>query len=152
MKITTLLKPENVILELKAATQKEALEKLIEPFAANQVVNDTDKFLADLIRREAEISTVMENGVAIPHARSTSVTRLGLVIGLTDEAGIQFNPDGEIESRLFFCIAIPLFAPSSHIPLLRTLAQFSKDPKRLERITKSKTKASVVKYLAAYTP
>jgi len=141
---------DKILLGITADDQKKILSVLIEPLSKENIVNDADVFLEDILRREAEITTVVENGVAIPHARSHAVTRLSLVVGITDGNGIAFNPNSDIKCNLFFCIAIPSFAPTSHIPLLQLLASFAHNPKRVEKLIQSKKPASVLKSLCTF--
>ena len=70
--------------------------------------------------------------------------------GLADENGIHFNPNSDVCSRLFFCIAVPAFLPTAHINMLQALAKFARDPKRVEKILSSKTPAVASRYLASY--
>ena len=150
MNIKTFLDTDRVLLGLNAESQKSALEKLVAPLAKAGFVTNSEIFLEDLQRREAEITTVIDNGVAMPHARSHTVSRLVLAVGLAGEKGIQFDPDSQTECRLFFCIGIPHFAPTSHLPLLQLLSKFSHDLKRVEKILGYKTATGVINYLTAF--
>lgn len=150
MKLKPFLKADRIVLGLKDGSRSSVLGQLIEPLIAADIVSDGDAFLADLERREAEITTVMDNGVAIPHARSHAVRSLGLVVGLAGEEGIHFHPDGEVCSHLFFCIAVPSFAPTAHIPMLQSLAHFARDPNRVSKILASGTAAAAARYLGSY--
>lgn len=151
MNLKSFLSVEHILVGLTATTQREMLEKLTAPLVADNVVTDAAQFVADLERREAQISTMMENGVALPHARSHVVRRLGLTIGLTTPAGVHFNVEKPEEtSYVFFCIAVPSFAPTAHIPLLQALAKFSRDPRRIEKLLSSQTAGVAVRYLSAF--
>lgn len=150
MNLKSFLGADKFILGLDASSQREVLEKLIEPLVANNVVSDAAQFLADLEAREAQITTVMDHGVALPHARSHAVRRLGLSVGITGPDGIQYNPENDSRSRLFFCIAVPSFAPTAHIPLLQTLAKFARDPKRIEKLLASKQPGIANRYLGSF--
>jgi len=150
MKLSSFVAADRMVLELTASGRSEVLEKLTAPLLALDIVTDAAQFIDDLVRREDQISTVMENGVAIPHARSHAVRRLSLVVGIAGEEGIGFDTDSGLLSQLFFCIAIPSFAPTSHISLLQTLARFARDANRVEKILKSKTPAIASKYLSSF--
>ncbi len=150
MDLKKVVKVDNVIVGLSADNQEETLKLLVEPFLKEGAVLDQDVFLKDLLEREDQISTVIENGVAIPHARSLTVQRLSLSIGVANGDGIQFNPDSEIKCKLFFCIAIPVFAPTSHISLLQLLASFAHNLKRVEKIIQYKTAGGLSKALGAF--
>tara|TARA_B100000614_G_C14354089_1_gene414356 strand:- start:212 stop:673 length:462 start_codon:yes stop_codon:yes gene_type:complete len=150
MKLATFLAADKIVLNFHADGQKETLEMLSAPLIKAGVITSHEAFVADLIRRESEITTVMDNGIAIPHARSNAVRRIGLTVGIAKGDGIQFGPDEGVLSRLFFCIAVPAYAPTAHIPLLQLVAQFSRDPKRVEKLLKSKTPSVASRYLGNF--
>lgn len=152
MKLKPFILPERIVIGVQPGTQTEILKQLAEPLvAAGNLISSPEKFLEDLLNRELEVTTVMENGVAFPHARSTAVNRLCLTVGLTpSDAPVKFNRDGEADSRLFFCIGVPAFAPTVHIPILQALANFARDEKRVDRLLSSKSPAQVVRKLATF--
>lgn len=150
MKLANFLKPDRIILGLPEGEQKVIFEKLMQPLVDDKTVTDPTMFLSDLTNREAEITTAMDNGVAIPHARSHVVTRLALVVGVAGKNGIKFNPASDTDYWLFFCIAIPSFAPTSHIPLLRHLATFSGDPKRVDKAKGYKTPTGLINFIGSF--
>jgi mannitol/fructose-specific phosphotransferase system IIA component (Ntr-type) len=150
MNLKPFLTADRVIMDVQPGSQHDILAALIQPLVDAEVIADTDAFLADLERREAECTTVMDHGVAIPHARSHAVKRLSLTVGLVPtEGGISFDTDSD-PVILFFCIAIPSYAPTAHIPLLQTLAKFSRDETRVAKILASKTPAVAARYLSSF--
>ena len=83
--------------------------------------------------------------------KSEAINRLCLVIGIAGEDGIHFNPEAsDAISRLFFCIGVPAFAPTAHIPILQSLANYARDIRRVERILLSKTPSQATRCLANY--
>lgn len=150
MNLRSFLGAEKFVMNLAGTSQRETLTALIQPLLAAGIVTDGEAFLTDLESREAQITTVMDNGVALPHARSHAVRRLGLTVGLTSPEGVTFHPGSEQRSYLFFCIAVPSFAPTAHIPLLQALAKFARDPNRVEKLLSSKSPGVASRYLCAF--
>lgn len=150
MKLSNFLSADRIILNFAADSQRHALDQLVQPMIQHEAVRDPEAFIQDLLRREQEITTVMDNGVALPHARSHAVRRLALTVGIAAEPGIVFGEDGDLHSHLFFCIAVPAYAPTAHIPMLQLLAKFSRDPKRVEKLMKSKTPSVASRYLGNF--
>ena len=142
--------PDRIILDLKAEDRSTAFEQLVEPLVAGDVVADRALFLEDLERREAEYTTMTENGIAIPHTRSHAVRRLGISVGIVSGKGLKFDPESDTRCQLLFCIAVPAFAPTSHMSLLQAVAKFGRDSKRVEKILVSKTQAVAARCLASY--
>ncbi len=150
MEISSLLPPENIITDLQAVSRRDIFSQLINPLCVSQVVRDRETFADALEQREEQITTQMENQVAMPHARSLTVTRLGMSLGITPEPGLNFGSDPNRKCRLFFLIAIPNFAPSAHLSLLKKLAGFAHDQKRLDRFFNCRTKKQMIKQLQSF--
>ena len=152
MDISRLLPPAHTLVNLECTSRKEAFDLMIKPLVDTGIVTDEDEFAIDLENREQQITTVIGSGVAIPHARTKSATRLGLVVGLMGEGKtLQFSDDPEVEPvNLMFLLAIPAFAPASHLPLLQHLAKFVRYEKKVAKLLKSKTPAAASKYLISF--
>ncbi len=144
IKIKDILRKEWIVRGLKAGTTRDVLVQFVDVLAAEgDVIQDRDRFIEDLVRREENISTVMGNHVAFPHARSNGVKRLCLSVGLTEdpEHGIAFSGNDDV--RLFFCIGVPVYTPTAHLPLLQKLAGLVRKANEVERLLQCKTNASL---------
>ncbi len=148
--INTLLPVSHVIMPLTGETRNEIFTNLAAPLINDGIIEKPKVFIDDLERRESQLTTQVENGVALPHARSRTVKRLGLVIGLAPAPGLCFNLETKGLSKVFFLIAIPAFAPTAHLPLLQKLANFAKDEARREKLFAAADAKQVVKMLNTY--
>ncbi|MCJ8329896.1 MAG: PTS sugar transporter subunit IIA [Lentisphaeria bacterium] len=149
MKLKPFVTSDRIVIGLKQGTRREILEQLIAPIEDSNCINDSELFLDDLEKREDQVTTVMDNGVAFPHARSTAIDRMCLVVGVA-EKDIHFNTSDKIDSRLFFCIGVPARSPTAHMPILQSLANYVKDEKRRDRLIACTLPSQLVKYLANY--
>lgn len=150
MNLKTFLPPKQIILDLAGDSLESILSNLTSPLCEKGVVDDQDLFIADLLRRESEVTTAMENGVAIPHARSNAVLQLGITVGITAGDGILLSAENEEKTRLFFCIAVPSFAPTCHLPLLQKLAKFAREKRRVEKLISCATPAIAARYVGSF--
>lgn len=152
MDISRLLPATHAIVNLDCTTRQEAVSQLIKPLLDTGIITDEDEFAKDIEDREQQITTVIGNGVAIPHARTKGASRLGLTVGLMAEGkSLNFSDDPEVEPvNLMFMIAIPSFAPASHLPLLQHIAKFVRYEKKVAKLLKSKTPAAAAKYLISF--
>ena len=150
MKLQPFVTTERVIIGLEPGDRKSILEQLIQPLVDSDCISDTDLFIKDLEEREDQVTTVLENGVAFPHARSTAVTRLCMTVGIAGEGGVVLNSGSDVKTPVFFCIGVPSRTPTAHMPILQTLANYVKDEKRLERLAACTTGSQVVRCLANY--
>ena len=148
--IRTLLPRNHVVLNLKAGTRTEAFAALVAPLAQDGIVTDPEQFLQALDAREAQVTTQLTGAVALPHARSPVVRRLGLAVGVAAEPGIEFSSEWDSPVRLLFLIAVPAFAPIAHLPLLQHLAKFSRNPAGVERLLACTTQARLINALSRY--
>lgn len=148
MDLTRLLPAGHCVINLSTTCYKEAIRETMQPLVDSGIVTDAETFNNRVLKREAQITTAIGGGVAVPHARSRDVTRLGLAVGVLDEP-IKFNEEGD-EVSIIFLISIPSFAPVAHMPLLQHLASFVRYPKKVEKLLGSKTPAAAAKYLCSY--
>lgn len=133
MDLTTLLPKEHILLHTPCQTRRELFAAMTAPLVVSGIVTDGDVFVDALEARELQVTTRLDVGIALPHARSPVVKRLGLTVATAPEPGIPFAADGS-PCRLFFCIAVPSGAPTAHLKLLQALAEFARTPIRVERL------------------
>ncbi|MFA4945380.1 MAG: PTS sugar transporter subunit IIA [Lentisphaeria bacterium] len=150
MDIKTLLPRSHVLLNLQADNRRGLLEQLALPMQETGIVANLPRFVDDVERREEQITTQIGRELAIPHARSTVVRRLGITIGLAAAPGIPFHPGAQENCRTFFLIAVPAFAPTAHLTLLQGLVHFINDARRMEKLRAATTPTQVLNLLAAY--
>ncbi len=121
MKITGLLKAEGVRLGVSAMTQAEAIDALVDLQVGVGAVADRARYRDAVLAREAEFSTAVGEGVAIPHAKTDAVKEPGLV-AITVPGGVDWKaPDGK-PSDLIFLIAAPATEANVHLEVLAKLS------------------------------
>ena len=121
MKITGLLKAEGVRLGVSAVTQAEAIDALVDLQVGIGAVADRARYRDAVLAREAEFSTAVGEGVAIPHAKTDAVKEPGLV-AITVPGGVDWKaPDGK-PSDLIFLIAAPATEANVHLEVLAKLS------------------------------
>ena len=84
-------------------------------------ITDKDAYKAAIYAREKEASTYVDNGITVPHAKAACVTRPSLAV-LRLTAPIQYNPEDDSKSDLFFMIAAPENG-SLHVDMLARMMQ-----------------------------
>lgn len=120
MKITDLLKKEGVALNQKVADQNEAIDIMVGLHDKVGNLNDKAAYKEAIEAREAQGSTAVGMGIAVPHAKTASVNKPGLV-AITVPDGVDYKcPDGS-PSNLLFMIAAPEGAADTHLEVLSKL-------------------------------
>ena len=107
MRITDLLRPESVELHTSAANKEAAIDKLIGLHVAGGNLADVKAYKQAILAREAQSSTAIEAGIAVPHAKSEAVKRPGLA-AMTLDTGVDYGAMDNKPSDLFFMIAAPM--------------------------------------------
>jgi PTS system nitrogen regulatory IIA component len=123
--LSDLLKAENIDLGLKAATQTEALHEITGLLATNHGISDSEIFLTEVTARERTSSTLTEDGVAFPHARTELVDQIVVGIGRS-EAGIPWNESGDL-AHLIFLIGVPQKMLNDYLIVIGAIARVTKD-------------------------
>jgi PTS system fructose-specific IIC component len=119
--ITTLINQDLIKLSLNATSKQEVFEELIDVLYAQGRISDKAQFLADIQAREAQGNTGFEEGIALPHAKSTAVIKPAVAIGIHKQ-GIDYGADDGQPSKLFFMIASPDGGDNHHIEVLAELS------------------------------
>ncbi|MBW4081885.1 fructose-specific PTS transporter subunit EIIC [Paenibacillus sp. S150] len=122
MKITDLMIKETMIMNLQAVSREAAIDELIASLAASGRINDPVLFKEKILAREAQSSTGIGGGIAMPHAKTRAVNEATVVFAKS-AAGVDFASLDEEPAKLFFMIAAPEGAGNMH---LRTLAALSR--------------------------
>lgn len=119
MRITDLLRPESVELHTSAANKEAAIDKLIGLHVAGDNLADVEAYKQAILAREAQSSTAIEAGIAVPHAKSEAVKRPGLA-AMTLDTGVDYGAMENKPSDLFFMIAAPMDG-NLHLEILSRL-------------------------------
>ncbi|WP_157938866.1 fructose PTS transporter subunit IIA, partial [Vibrio sp. 10N.261.52.A1] len=99
--ITTLINQDLIKLSLSANYKEDVFKELIDVLYAQGRISDKAQFLADIKAREEQGNTGFEEGIALPHAKSSAVIKPAVVIGVHKQ-GIDYGADDGQPSKLFF--------------------------------------------------
>ena len=107
MRITDLLKEEAILLNASFQSKAEAIDVLTQLQADVGNVSDREKYRQGILAREADGTTAVGDGIAIPHAKSEVVVRPGLAAA-TVPNGVDYESLDGKPSNLIFMIAAPM--------------------------------------------
>ena len=121
MKITELLDINSIDLNPQISNKEEAIDHLVNLLDQSGKLNDKEIYKESVLNREAQSTTGIGDGVAIPHGQSEGVKTAGLSAMVVKE-GLDFKSlDGQ-PTYLFFMIGAPKDSEGAH---LQALAQLS---------------------------
>jgi fructose-specific phosphotransferase system IIA component len=122
MIVSDYIKEKFCTMDLKAQDKESAIKEVAQILDGAGRIVDKEKFIADVLEREALGSTGIGNNVAIPHARTDSVK--GFIIGFgRSVSGIEFDSLDGAKVNLIFLMGAD---PSELNLYLRILAELSK--------------------------
>ena len=140
MKILEYLVPERIKVNLEGKTKEEIIKEMAQLFVKSEVLNseDLEEFVKEINEREKLTPTGMQDGIAIPHARTPLVKELSLALGISRE-GVDFESmDGE-PSKLIFMIAAPEETKKEHLDLLAEISKLSYEEELVEELKTAST-------------
>ncbi len=148
MKIKQILSPAVVSTSLKSSTKEEIIRELLDLLVSAGYVSDKDEVFAALMERERKMSTGIQHGVAIPHAKTKAVKNLVACIGLKPES-VDFNSlDGQ-PSRIFIMTLSPIDRVGPHVQFLAEVSMVIKTEEARAKILQAKTAQEVLAVFGA---
>lgn len=122
MRLKNILSEDVVKINLESTTKDGVIKELIDILSSNGKVEDVELAYSDVMSRESKMSTGIQQGVAIPHAKTKAVKNLVACIGIKKD-GLDFESLDGLDSNIF----IMTLSPSDHIgPHVQFLAEISR--------------------------
>lgn len=138
MKVIDLLRKDIMIMDLQAREKESVIDEMIKSLEANGLVSDFESFKEAILKREAQTSTGLGDGIAMPHARHAAVKE-PTVLFAKSETGVDFEAlDGQ-PTYLFFMIAVPDGANDTHLQTLAALSRQLIDPEFVGKLKQADT-------------
>jgi len=142
--------PESHILHNLQGKQKiEIIEELLDLMLKLRLINDYELALNDILSREGYLSTGLENGLAIPHAKTKSTDKLAMVFGLK-QSGVEFETLDGKPAHLIFLVLSPVDTSGPHIQALALISRNLKEVANREKIKKAKSAAEIADVFAKF--
>ena len=123
MKIQDLLNKKVMLLDLQATTKEAAIDEMTNSLVDNGVVTDFDVFKAGIMAREAQTSTGLGDGIAMPHSKNAAVKEATVLFAKSNKGVDYESLDGQ-PTDLFFMIAAPEGANDTHLAALAELSKY----------------------------
>ncbi|WP_424475568.1 PTS fructose transporter subunit IIABC [Oceanobacillus kimchii] len=142
MAVTDLLRKDIMIMDLKSTDKQSVIEEMINNLHKYRVINDVDTFKEAILNREAQSSTGLGDGIAMPHAKTSSVKEPAVLFAKSSQ-GIDYDSlDGQ-PAHLFFMIAVPDGNNDTHLQTLASLSKLLMEPTFVEKLNAASTPEDV---------
>lgn len=125
MALIELITEEVVRVPMQAATKYDAFRELIDLLKKAGRIGDAETVFSEVVARDEIMSTALENGIAIPHAKTRQVNTLVMAMGISEQGIDCSSLDGE-PTRIFFLVLAPPDQSGPHIEALAEIARATK--------------------------
>lgn len=122
VKIIDVLPTTGILTDFRPKDKRDALEQLAQFMATLNNLKSPDTVIQSIVQREAEMSTGIGYGIAIPHARIEGLDRLHMVCARV-KAGLEFDSLDELPVNLIFMMISPTNTAADHTQILSSLTR-----------------------------
>lgn len=124
LRLIDFIQEENIVTGLVARTKEEAIEKLTDVLIASHHLDPAFRapLLRSILDREAEVSTCLGGGLAVPHGILPAGTKMVGVLGLSPRGMELDAPDGQ-PVRCMVLLATPDNERDRHLQVLAALVR-----------------------------
>ncbi|WP_125571035.1 PTS fructose transporter subunit IIABC [Lacticaseibacillus songhuajiangensis] len=148
MDIRELLRKDIMIMDLQATDKAGVIDEMVAKYAASGIITDAALYKQDILKREAESTTGIGDGIAMPHAKDKAVTTAAVLFAKSN-AGVDYDSlDGQ-PAHLFFMIAAPEGADNTHLAALSALSSLLINPDLVAQLNQAETPDDVQRLFAA---
>ena len=144
--ILALINPDSFILRLKGNTKSEIITELVDALDNKGKLLDRNLVLTDVFEREYAMSTGMEHGIALPHAKTDGIEETTVIIGIKKE-GIYFESMDGQPSRVFILIVSPKTDCGLYVQFLAAVGSIFRDEALREAVINAATEQEAVDLL-----
>lgn len=146
MRITDLLKESTIAMDLSATTKDGVIDELVDTLYNAGVLNDKQVYKEAIHAREAQSTTGVGEGVAIPHAKTDAVAKPAIGFGKSIEGVDYESLDGQ-PATLFFMIAAPAGGAQTHLDALAKLSGILMNEEVRAQLLHAKTAEEVLEII-----
>ncbi|MCC9815222.1 PTS transporter subunit EIIA, partial [Streptococcus agalactiae] len=132
-----------MIMDLKATSKEAAIDEMITKLVDTGVVTNFAIFKDGIMKREAQTSTGLGDGIAMPHSKNAAVKE-ATVLFAKSASGVDYEAlDGQ-PTDLFFMIAAPDGANDTHLAALAELSKYLLKEGFADQLRQAKTPDDII--------
>lgn len=126
MRIIDLLNKNSISLDITAEDKNSMIDKLVDLVDESGNLVDKNEYKKQVLNREAQSSTGIGEGIAIPHAKTKAVKNPCIAAAISKN-GVDYDSLDDAPAHLFFMIAAPDGANNTHLEALSRLSMILMD-------------------------
>ena len=143
MKIQDVLNKNVMLFDLQATDKEGVINEMVQSLVDNGVVTDFDTFKTGIMNREAQTSTGLGDGIAMPHSKNEAVKEATVLFAKSNKGVDYASLDGQ-PTDLFFMIAAPEGANDTHLAALAELSKYLMKPGFADKLRQASTSDQVI--------
>ena len=143
MKIQDDLNKNVMLFDLQATDKEGVINEMVQSLVDNGVVTDFDTFKTGIMNREAQTSTGLGEGIAMPHSKNEAVKEATVLFAKSNKGVDYASLDGQ-PTDLFFMIAAPEGANDTHLAALAELSKYLMKPGFADKLRQASNPDEVI--------
>ena len=143
MKIQDVLNKNVMLFDLQATDKEGVINEMVQSLVDNGVVTDFETFKTGIMNREAQTSTGLGDGIAMPHSKNEAVKEATVLFAKSNKSVDYASLDGQ-PTDLFFMIAAPEGANDTHLAALAELSKYLMKPGFADKLRQARTPDQVI--------
>ena len=143
MKIQDVLNKNVMLFDLQATDKEGVINEMVQSLVDNGVVTDFKTFKTGIMNREAQTSTGLGEGIAMPHSKNEAVKEATVLFAKSNKGVDYASLDGQ-PTDLFFMIAAPEGANDTHLAALAELSKYLMKPGFADKLRQASTPDQVI--------
>ena len=143
MKIQDVLNKNVMLFDLQATDKEGVINEMVQSLVDNGVVTDFETFKTGIVNREAQTSTGLGDGIAMPHSKNEAVKEATVLFAKSNKGVDYASLDGQ-PTDLFFMIAAPEGANDTHLAALAELSKYLMKPGFADKLRQASTPEQVI--------
>ena len=147
MGLSDFMQKELVLLDLSSEKKEDAIKELISPVIKKGLAGSEETLNKAILDREVRGSTAIGNGVAIPHAETSSIKAKIVVFGRSKE-GVSFDAVDKKPVNLFFMVISPNREVCPHLKTLATISRLLRNKAFKDNLMNAGPAEDIIKLIA----
>ena len=126
MSLIDYINKDSIMIDIQETNKERILSKMIERLSEYGLVSNKEETEHAVIAREKLMSTGVGNGIAIPHAKTDTVSNIILSIA-TIKSGINYKSVDKKKVFVIFMLLAPKDSASENLKVLTSIAKILRD-------------------------
>jgi Kef-type K+ transport system membrane component KefB/mannitol/fructose-specific phosphotransferase system IIA component (Ntr-type) len=150
IKISHIISPLAVEIDLKSGTKQGIIEEMLDLLIRSGQLEQSRRrqALKDLLDREATMSTGMQDGIALPHAKSSAVKTPVCAVGLKKD-GMDFDSLDKETSKIFVLTLSPIRSLKPYLQFMAEISKFFMEKENVKKVLSCNTNERFYKVLTS---